>query len=53
MPAKKETLTEEERCRRIQETAELLGTDDDPKAFDRAFEKIIPPASRPKPQKNL
>ncbi len=41
MPTKKETLTDEERSRRIQETAEQLGTDESPEAFDKAFKKVI------------
>jgi hypothetical protein len=41
MPAKKETLTEEERSRRIKEMAVQLETDESPEAFDRAFNKVI------------
>lgn len=43
MPAKKGVLTEEERRARIRETAREIETDDDPKSFDRAFEKVVTP----------
>jgi len=41
MPAKKTTLTDTERAKRIRETAREAGTDNDPASFDRAFEKVI------------
>lgn len=40
MPAKKTTLTDAERARRIRETAREVGTDNDPKSFERAFEAV-------------
>lgn len=43
MPAKKNTLTEDERRRRIQETAKKIEADESPKAFDAAFAKVLPP----------
>jgi hypothetical protein len=43
MPRKKTILTDEERAKRIRETARELGTDNDPKALDRAFKKVIRP----------
>lgn len=44
MPAKKTNLTDAERAKRIRETARELGTDNDPKSLERAFDKV----SRPK-----
>ena len=41
MPAKKTTLTDEERARRIREIAREIGTDEDPKSFDRAFSQVV------------
>jgi hypothetical protein len=40
VPAKKTQITDAERAKRIRETAREIGTDNDPKSFDRAFEKI-------------
>lgn len=40
MPAKKNTITDEERAKRIRETARKIETDDDPEKFDRTFRKI-------------
>jgi hypothetical protein len=43
MPAKKTTLTDEERAKRIRETArevEATGTAED---FEQAFKKVVPP----------
>jgi Asp-tRNA(Asn)/Glu-tRNA(Gln) amidotransferase C subunit len=45
MPAKKETLTDAERAKRIRELAREAETDNDPESFERAFEKIIKVAS--------
>lgn len=44
MPAKKTTLTDAERAKRIRETAREIGTDNDPDSFDRAFEKVVRPS---------
>lgn len=41
MPAKKSTLTDEERAKRIQDAAREVGTNNDPDAFDRAFRKVM------------
>jgi hypothetical protein len=41
MPRKQHTLTDEERAKRIRETARELGTDNDPKALERAFNKVV------------
>jgi hypothetical protein len=46
MPAKKMNITDAERAKRIRETAREIGTSDDPKAFERAFERVV----RPKPE---
>ena len=46
MPAKKIQITDEERRKRIRETARALETSDDPKEFERAFKKVI---GKPKP----
>jgi hypothetical protein len=43
MPAKKATLTDAERAKRIRETAREAGTDNDPASFERAFEKVVQP----------
>jgi hypothetical protein len=52
MPRKQRTLTDEERAKRIRETAREIGTDESPKAFERAFEKVVgpkqPSLSKPK-----
>jgi len=47
VPKKKHTLSEEERRKRIRETAREIGTSDDPKDFERAFKKVT--AKSPKP----
>jgi hypothetical protein len=41
MPKKKTVLTDVERAKRIRETAREIGTDNDPKSFERAFKKIV------------
>jgi hypothetical protein len=48
MPAKKNTLTDAERRRRIQKTAKEIEVDPSPKAFERAFAKVVRP---PKPKR--
>jgi hypothetical protein len=40
MPAKKQQITDEERAKRIREAASELETSNDPKDFERAFDKI-------------
>lgn len=40
MPAKKTVLTEEQRRKRIRETAIKLETSDDPKDFESAFDRV-------------
>jgi hypothetical protein len=42
-PRKLHTLTDEERAERIRETAEEIGTSNEPETFERAFGKIVPP----------
>jgi hypothetical protein len=42
MPKKKHTLSEEERRKRIRETAREIGTSNDPKDFERAFKQVVP-----------
>jgi hypothetical protein len=44
MPKKKHVLSDEERRKRLRETARALETSDDPKEFDRAFKKVVQPA---------
>lgn len=53
MPAKKTVLTDEERAKRIRETAREIGTDNTAKTFDTAFKRIMdsPKASRSSSQK--
>ena len=41
MPAKKTVLTDEERRKRLRETARVLETSDDPKDFDKAFKRVV------------
>ncbi|MGD0864352.1 MAG: hypothetical protein ABSA49_02225 [Rhizomicrobium sp.] len=41
MPKKKHILSEEERRKRIRETAREIGTSDDPQEFERAFKKVV------------
>jgi hypothetical protein len=41
MPAKKHTLTDEERAKRVREAARKIGADDK-EAFERAFKRIVP-----------
>jgi hypothetical protein len=41
MPAKKHTITDAERAKRIREAAREIETDQSPQAFDRAFKKIV------------
>jgi hypothetical protein len=43
MPKKKTVMTEAERAKRIRETARVIGADNDPKAFERAFVKVARP----------
>jgi hypothetical protein len=40
MPAKKHGITDEERAKRIRELAREAETDQSPKAFDDAFNKV-------------
>ncbi len=54
MPAKKTNLTDAERAKRIRETARDIGTDNDPKSLERAFDKVVRPkgsAGKPKPSR--
>ena len=41
MPAKKKTLTDAERAKRIREVAREVGTDNDPASFERAFAAVV------------
>jgi hypothetical protein len=50
MPAKKTTLTDAERARRIRETAREIGTDNDPKSLERAFKKVVVDTKASAPQ---
>jgi hypothetical protein len=43
MPAKKHQITDEERAKRIREAARALETSNDPKDFERAFDKVAKP----------
>ena len=43
MPAKKTQITDEERRKRIRETARVLETSDDPKDFEEAFKRVVKP----------
>jgi len=41
MPAKLSKLSDAERAKRIRETAREIGTDNDPKSFERAFAAVV------------
>jgi len=41
MPAKKSTLSDAERAKRIRETAREVRADNDPTTLDRALRKIV------------
>jgi hypothetical protein len=41
MPAKKDQISDEERARRLDETARKIGTSDDPQSFENAFERVV------------
>ena len=47
MPPKKEALTDAERAKRIRDLAREAETDNDPKSFERPFEKVIRAPQRP------
>jgi hypothetical protein len=49
MPARKNTMTEEERSRRFVEKAKELGADESSEGFDRVLEKMMPPKRGPAP----
>lgn len=44
MPRKKSQITDAERAKRIRETAREIETSNDPKDFERAFEKAVRPS---------
>jgi hypothetical protein len=44
MPAKKTILSDAGRAKRIRETAREIGTDNDPEALERAFDRMVRPA---------
>lgn len=43
MPRKKTVLTDEERAKRIRETAEEIGASADPKALGKALKQLLHP----------
>ena len=47
-PAKKPKLTDAERFKRFRDMAQQVGASDDPKDFDRAFDKVVTPKKRAK-----
>ncbi len=47
MPRKTHTLTDEERAKRIRETAKEIGTSNDPKDFELAFRRVVQEAPPP------
>ncbi len=51
MPAKKRTLTDEERAKRIRETAREIGANATREEFERAFKKVVPAKMAAKEQK--
>jgi hypothetical protein len=49
MPKKQTTLSEDERAKRLREAAHDIETSDDPKDFEKAFDKVVvklPPKKR-------
>ena len=49
MPKKQTILTDEERTRRIEETAREVDADDSIEVFDRVFKKVVLPAKKATP----
>jgi hypothetical protein len=49
MPKKENIISDEERRKRLRETARELETSDDPKDFERAIERVVRKLSPPKP----
>ena len=47
-PGRKGTEADPEQYARFVEKARELGCEDDPAAFDRMFERIVPPKRKPK-----
>jgi hypothetical protein len=43
MPAKKHAITDEERAKRIRETAREREADGSPEDFERAFKRVVSP----------
>lgn len=50
MPAKKASITEDERAKRIRDAAREHETDNDPASFERAFVAVARSAHKPKKQ---
>jgi hypothetical protein len=50
MPAKKTTLTDAERAKRIRAAAREHETSNDPEAMERAFRKVAIPKASSKPK---
>jgi hypothetical protein len=48
MPRKQNVVTDEERAKRLRETAREIGTSNSPEDFERAFKKVVPKAPLPK-----
>jgi hypothetical protein len=48
MPKKKNVITDEERRKRLRETARELETSNDPKDFESAFKKVVTPTRQSK-----
>lgn len=42
VPKKKTFITDAERAKRLEEAAHEYETSDDPKAFERAFKRVVP-----------
>jgi hypothetical protein len=49
-PAKKPKLTDAERFKRFRDTAREVEASDDPKDFDKAFDKVVTPKKKPSQQ---
>lgn len=49
MLAKKQTITDEERAQRLREAGKKAEVSDDPKAFERAFERVVKPPKAKSP----
>jgi hypothetical protein len=50
MPAKKQQITDEERAKRLRETAREIGTSDNPEDFELVFKRVTRAPTKPSPK---